>query len=190
MRKFDIGECRPGGAIARVSGSPGSPTVHLDAAKICRHHSHAWRGRCHGTPPFSETGPWICRGRCRAGRERTGRATAAASARRGRTAAAVKRGCPSRRHHRRRGGTSEARRGALVSSPLAQAPSLASSLLAQAPSLASSLLAPPPPLAPSLLAPPLLLIGGRRAGIPALAASRPDGLMVRQEPGDVPPCVG
>src|SRR5467141_3986417 len=138
----------------------GSASVHLHAAKLSPHHSHAWRGRCHGTPPFSETGLWICRGRCRAGRERTGRAAAAASARRGRTAATVERGCPSRCRHRRRGGTSEAGRGALglasppLAPPLAQAPSLASSLLAP-PSLGLA----PPSLAPPLLAPPLLLIG-------------------------------
>src|SRR5712675_2214254 len=132
----------------------GSASVHLHAAKLSPHHSHAWRGRCHGTPPFSETGLWICRGRCCAGRERTGRAAAAASSRRGRTAAAVERGCPSRCHHRRRGGTSEAGRGALAPSLGLAPPSLAPSpsLGLAPPSLG---LAPPPlGLAPSSLAPP------------------------------------
>src|SRR5258707_7344896 len=117
-------------------------------AKLSWHHSHARRGRCHGTPPFSETRLWICRGRRGAGRKRTGSTAYAASARRGRIAAAVERGCPSRCNHRGRGGTSEAGRGALglASPPLA--PSLAPS-----PSLASSLLASPAlGLAPSSLA--------------------------------------
>src|SRR5258706_3768836 len=114
----------------------GSASVHLRAAKIVWHHSHGEED-VHGTPRFSETRLWICRGRRRAGRKRTGRAAYAASARRGRAAAAVKRGRPSRRHHRRRGGPSEAGRGAL-------APSLG---------LAPPLLAPPPSLASSLLAP-------------------------------------
>src|SRR6266849_10369878 len=114
----------------------------------CRAPRHAQRGRCHGTPPFSETCLWICRRRRRIRRECAGSTACAASARRGRAAAAIERGCPSRCHHRRRGGTSEGRRGAL-------APSLG---------MAPPLLAPPslglaPPslgLAPSSLAPPLL----------------------------------
>src|SRR5258706_12523646 len=141
----------------------GSASVHLRAAKIVWHHSHGEED-VHGTPRFSETRLWFCRGRRRAGRKRTGSTAYAASARRGRIAAAVERGCPSRCHPRGRGGTSEAGRGALglASPPLAPS-------LAQAPSLASSLLAPPAlGLAPSalaspLLAPPLLV---RRCGPP------------------------
>ena len=95
----------------------------------------------------------------------TGRTRAAA--RRGRAAAVVERGCPSRCHHWRRGGTSEARRGAraragrtsglgtratsgLGSPPLGLAPpplGLAPLSLGLAPSS----------LAPPLLAPPLLV---------------------------------
>src|SRR6266704_6055714 len=128
---------------------PGSAIVHLDPAKLSRHHSHARRGRCHGTPPLSETGLWICRGRRRIRRECTGSTADAASARRRRSAATVGRGCPSCCHHRGRGGTSEARRGALAPSL-----GLASPL---APPLG---LAPPPlGLAPpslGLASPPLL----------------------------------
>jgi len=47
---------------------------------------HARRGRCHGTPPFSETRLWICRRRRRIRRERTGSTACAASARRERAA--------------------------------------------------------------------------------------------------------
>jgi hypothetical protein len=146
------------GAIA--ADVPGSATVHLGRAKLSRHHSHARRGRCHGTPPLSEIGIWICRGRGCAGRERTGSTVCAASARRGRTAAAVERGCTSRCHYRGRGGTSETGRGALAPSlglaPPPLAPSLAppSSLGLAPPSL--GLASPSLGLAPSSLAPPLL----------------------------------
>src|SRR6266436_3562433 len=149
-------------------------------AKLSRHHSHARRGRCHGTPPFSETRLWICRGRCRASRERTGSTAYAASARGGRTAVAVERGCPSRCHQRRRGGASEARRGAGArrgawagrtsglgagaTSGLGTPPlGLAETSLGLAPSPSLGLAPPslglaPSSLAPPLLAPPLLLI--------------------------------
>jgi hypothetical protein len=56
--------------------------------------------RCHGTPPLSETRLWICRRRRRIRRECTGSTACASSARRGRAAAAIERGCPSRCHHR------------------------------------------------------------------------------------------
>src|ERR1700756_3204792 len=41
---------------------------------------HRERGRCHGTPPLSEIGCWICRRRHRACCKRRGRAAFAAAA--------------------------------------------------------------------------------------------------------------
>src|ERR1700686_3298125 len=134
---------------------PGSATVHLDATKLPPHHSQERRGRCHGTPPLSQTRLWICRGRCRAGRECTGSTAYAASARRRRTAAAFERGCPSRCHYRGRGGTSEARRDTLATSLGLAAPPLGSaptSLGLAPPSLG---LASPPVASPPLAPPPL-----------------------------------
>ncbi len=110
------------------------------------------RGRCHGTPPLSETRLWICRRRRGDGRQRPCRTACAASACSGRTVAALGRRRASRCYQRRRGGSSQARRSALgprASSRLASWPPLG---LAPAPLG----LAPPPPLAPPALASPLL----------------------------------
>jgi hypothetical protein len=119
------------------------------------------RGRCHGTPPLSETRLWICRRRRSAGRQRPCRTACAASACSRRTVAALGRRRASRCYQRRRGGSSQARRSALgprarASSRLASWPplGLAPPSLGLAPAPLG--LAPPPPLAPAALASPLL----------------------------------
>ena len=119
------------------------------------------RGRCHGTPPLSETRLWICRRRRGDGRQRPCRTACAASACSRRTVAALGRRRASRCYQRRRGGSSQARRSALgprarASSRLASWPplGLAPPSLGLAPAPLG--LAPPPPLAPAALASPLL----------------------------------
>ena len=141
----------------------GSASIHLAAIKISSHHSTLpRRGRCHGTPPLSETRFWICRGRGGAGRRRGGRAPRAATAPRRRPAAARKRRCAPGGHDRRRGGSPGARTGAMgprswPGMGQGQGMGQASPRLGVAPpaslGLASPPLAPPSPL----LAPPLLV---------------------------------
>ncbi|MDB5577118.1 MAG: hypothetical protein JWR80_2294 [Bradyrhizobium sp.] len=172
----------------------GSASIHLAAIKISPHHSTLpRRGRCHGTPPLSETRFWICRRRGSAGRGRRGRAACAATTRR---PAAWKQRCASGGHDRRRGRSPGARTGALgprSSQGMGQA-GLAAPRLGLAPP--SSLgLSPPLAPSPSHLAPPLLvsaidLVRGRRGFLSSRFRVRDRALMSGSPPTKNPARAG